>query len=115
MTDADFKQKIISYFLGKDWYSIYWNHEDIAQDAYNQIIGKYKNHLKNTSIKDYRLKHKKCKWCKYYKNIIPACLPHVCGEGYECSLKEKIIKHNKATFCKYYILKELEGAKEECR
>ena len=114
MTDREFVNKITRYFLGNDWYSYYFNNEDINNDAYYHITHKYSNKLKDKTILNYRLKHKKCKWCKYYKNIIPVCLPHVCGEGYECSLKEKIIKHNKATFCKYYTLKELEGAKE-CR
>ena len=59
----------------------------------------------DNKIRDYRTKHKRCKWCKYYKY---RQFPHwvdICIK--DCLLKDKEIKTNlMAKFCKYYELKE---------
>lgn len=57
-------------------------------------------------IKKYRMKHKKCKWCKYYKyNFIKAHLE--INSYYTCNLKDKIIEYeNISRLCKWYELKE---------
>lgn len=58
-------------------------------------------------IKEYRTKHKKCKWCKYFKyNYAPCQLTY---DWYTCELKDKIIHfENLPRLCKYYRLKEKE-------
>lgn len=57
-------------------------------------------------IRDYRIKHKKCKWCKYYKwNDWEE--GHWCICYGECLIKDRIIKTpNRKRKCKYYELKE---------
>lgn len=59
----------------------------------------------DTLIKEYRIKHKRCKWCKYEKLIVPPLLVP-CPSYQECILKDKVTKDYKAIFCKYYRLKE---------
>lgn len=56
-------------------------------------------------IKEYRTKHKKCKWCKYFKyNYAPCQLTY---DWYTCELKDKIIHfEDLIRLCKYYELKE---------
>lgn len=58
-------------------------------------------------IKKYRTKHKKCKWCKYFKyNCAPCQLTY---DWYTCELKDKIIHfEDLPRLCKYYRLKENE-------
>lgn len=58
----------------------------------------------DSKIKEYRTKHKKCKWCKYYKiNRIP--VDPMCY--YTCDLKDKIINwESLPRLCKWYELKE---------
>ena len=56
-------------------------------------------------IKKYRIKPKKCKWCKYFKyNYAPCQLTY---DWYTCKLKDKIIHfEDLPRLCKYYRLKE---------
>ena len=58
------------------------------------------------NITEYRKKHKKCKWCKYYKHIVKEVgIDFYCYE--KCTLKDKILYFNsQAKICKYYNLKE---------
>lgn len=62
----------------------------------------------DAKIKEYRQKHHKCKWCKYYKyNSLQEC--HWITPYGECVLKDKIINYdNILRLCKYYELKENE-------
>lgn len=57
-------------------------------------------------IKKYRIKHKKCKWCKYYKyNSLQQCHWATCYG--ECTLKDKIINFDSMPrLCRYYEVKE---------
>lgn len=55
-------------------------------------------------MKEYRLKHKKCKWCKYHKYNYATC--HLTANWYTCELKDKIVNVNIFRLCKYYRLKE---------
>lgn len=55
-------------------------------------------------MKEYRLKHKKCKWCKYHKYNYAPC--HLTADWYTCELKDKIVNVNIFRLCKYYRLKE---------
>lgn len=57
-------------------------------------------------IKEYRTKHKKCKWCKYYKyNPVKAYMD--IDSYYTCDLKDKIIEYSGIPrLCKWYELKE---------
>lgn len=60
-------------------------------------------------IKRYRLKHKKCKWCKYYKYESPSSkvLGLNCADYEKCILKDKQIHFsNILRFCKYYKIRE---------
>lgn len=47
----------------------------------------------DSKIKEYRTKHHKCKWCKYYKYNSPSSrIPGLICPDYEtCELKDKII------------------------
>ena len=58
----------------------------------------------NNDIKDYREKHKNCKWCSHhsYKNKLE-------WSWEECELNEKRCEHFKwikAKLCKYYKVEE---------
>lgn len=57
-------------------------------------------------IINYRKKHKKCKWCKFYKyNTLEQCHWITCYG--ECRLKDKIINFDSMPrLCKYYEIKE---------
>lgn len=62
----------------------------------------------DSKIKEYRKKHKRCKWCKYYKHIIEQW-----GTSFysydKCRLKEKTLEYYFwAKLCKYYQIKEEE-------
>lgn len=59
----------------------------------------------------YREKHKKCKWCKYYK--INFYQDYYCTLVYgECILKDKIINYKSLPrLCKYYKVKEKNNEK----
>ena len=57
------------------------------------------------NIIEYRQKHKKCKWCKYYKHIVKEVGVDIYSYD-ECLLKDKIIYFiNAYRMCKYYELK----------
>lgn len=57
-------------------------------------------------IKEYRTKHKKCKWCKFYKYHSLDCCAFVTAYS-ECILKDKVINFDSLPrLCKYYELKE---------
>ena len=60
----------------------------------------------DNKIRKYRTKHKKCKWCKYYKwNSLPQCHWVTCYG--ECELKDKIINFDSIPrICKHYEVKE---------
>lgn len=62
----------------------------------------------NNKIKEYRTKHKKCKWCKYHKYNSPSSQLYISCPDYEtCELKDKIIHFTDfPNMCKYYELKE---------
>ena len=61
----------------------------------------------DNKTKEYRTKHKKCKWCKYYRyRTYEDCYWSVDGYS-ECTLKDKIIEHESLPrLCKWYELKE---------
>ena len=60
----------------------------------------------DNKIEKYRSKHKKCKWCKYYKwNSKEVGIDLYCYG--KCKLKDKIITFDSIPrLCKYYELKE---------
>lgn len=63
-------------------------------------------------VKEYRLEHQKCKWCKYYKYRSPSLeIPGLsCADYEECILKDKIIRFpNVSNLCLYYELNEEEN------
>lgn len=92
MTYSELANKLIDYFLGDEWYSVYFNSEDVNDDAYHQIIGSYKSKYNKNPILDYRIRHPKCRFCKYY--------------GTRCNLKDKFIYHpDMPRICKYYCVK----------
>lgn len=104
MTYSELANKLIDYFLGDEWYSIYSNSEDVNDDAYRQIIGSYKSIYNKNPILDYRIRHPKCRFCKYYKSCIIPAFPEVTSQ--ECTLKDKNIYHpDMPRICKYYCVK----------
>ena len=60
----------------------------------------------NEKIMKYRTKHKKFKWCKYYRyNSLAQCHWITCYG--ECTLKDKIINFEDIPrICRYYEVKE---------
>ena len=62
-------------------------------------------------VKEYRLKHKKCKWCKYHKYNYAPC--NLTEDWYTCELKDKIVNINLPRICKYYRLKEINDEKSK--
>lgn len=59
---------------------------------------------------EYRLKHRRCRWCKYIKIVQP---PHcICPDYYKCLVKDKIISELfwnwRGAFCKCYKPEELD-------
>lgn len=67
----------------------------------------------DAKIKEYRTKHKKCKWCKYYRTV-----ERWVGVDYylwgECVLKDKFINwEDLYNLCRYYVLDEKEKKEEK--
>ena len=62
--------------------------------------------MMNKEILEYREKHPKCKWCRWYKyNTLKDCHWITCYG--ECILKDKIIHYDSILrLCKYYKVKE---------
>lgn len=58
-------------------------------------------------MRDYREKHRRCKFCVYYKYHSTSCLGIPWAFDYEtCELKDKTLKTQlSAIFCNYYNVK----------
>lgn len=60
----------------------------------------------DNKIIQYRKKHKKCKFCKYYEHIVKEVGIDIYSYSV-CNLKDKIINFEELPrLCKYYELKE---------
>lgn len=83
---ADRYNQLIKHLLGPDWYSVYWNHEDIQEDALQDILRTYRG-VKENKILRWRRRHKKCCYCHYLRY-----LDNPAGAGcYICDAKDKLI------------------------
>ena len=84
---ADQFNQIVDHLLGPDWYSLYWNSEDIRREAIQYIMRSYKG-VKENKINKWKRKHKRCAFCNNLK-----FLSSMCGRShYVCEVKDKIIK-----------------------
>lgn len=84
---ADRYNQLIEHLLGPDWHSEYWNHEDIYEDALQDILRTYRG-VKENKILRWRRRHKKCCYCHnlHYLN-------NPTGQGcYICEAKDKMIR-----------------------
>ena len=56
----------------------------------------------NKKILEYRQKHHKCQWCKYYQYVVKSLFLEIASYE-DCILKDKIIRFsNFPTLCKHY-------------
>lgn len=82
--------KVVDHLLGPDWYSIYWNADDIQEEAIQYIMRIYKG-VEENKINRWRRIHKRCEFCKNLKY-----LDNPCGEScFICKAKNKIIRNTK--------------------
>lgn len=82
--------KLVNHLLGPDWYSLYWNADDIQEEALQNIMRIYKR-VEENKINRWRRIHKRCEFCKNLKY-----LDNPCGEScFICKAKNKIIRNTK--------------------
>lgn len=81
--------KLVQHLLGPDWYSLYWNSEDVQEEALQYIMRSYKG-VKENKINRWRRRHKKCLFCKNCKKLRYLDSPSG-GSCYMCSAKDKMI------------------------
>lgn len=85
---ADRYNQVVKHLLGPDWYSEYFNHEDIHEDALQDILRTYRG-VKENKILRWRRRHKKCCYCHNLHYLY-----NPTGEGcYLCEAKDKIIRY----------------------
>ncbi len=97
MTAEEALQALVQHLLGKDWYSIYWNSEDIHQDIVETIRSRYRG-KKEDRITKWRRRHKPCMTCRHFDEYwIDNEL--IC----ECDAKCKLIgRRDRRPFCGLY-------------
>ena len=82
--------KLVNHLLGPDWYSLYWNANDIQEEALQNIMRIYKG-VKENKINRWRRIHKRCDFCKNLKYLY-----NPCGDScFICEAKNKIIRNTK--------------------
>lgn len=82
--------KLVNHLLGPDWYSLYWNAEDIQEEALQNIMRIYKG-VEENKINRWRRIHKRCDFCKNLKYLESPCG----GSCFICKAKNKIIRNTK--------------------
>lgn len=82
--------KLVDHLLGPDWYSLYWNAEDIQEEALQNIMRIYKG-VEENKINRWRRIHKRCDFCKNLKYLESPCG----GSCFICKAKNKIIRNTK--------------------
>lgn len=109
MTAEEALQAIAEHLLGKDWYSFYWNHEDIYQDIVETICSRYSG-KKEDRVTQWRRRHKRCEFCRHIEY-----LDNPCGiSAYKCCAKEKLVHEwLPRPFCGLYELKIQNKEKEQ--
>lgn len=84
--------KLVDHLLGPDWYSLYWNADDIQEEALQNIMRIYKG-VEENKINRWRRIHKRCDFCKNLKYLESPC---PCGGScFICKAKNKIIRNTK--------------------
>lgn len=101
MTAEEALQAIEEHLLGEDWYSFYWNHEDIYKDIVETICSRYRGKNEDQVTK-WRRRHKRCAFCRHIEY-----LDNPCGiSAYKCRVKEKLVyEWLPRPFCGLYELK----------
>ena len=82
--------KLVDHLLGPDWYSLYWNSDDIQEEALQNIMRIYKG-VEENKINRWRRIHKRCDFCKNLKYLESPCG----GSCFICKAKNKIIRNTK--------------------
>lgn len=83
-------RKLVNHLLGPDWYSLYWNADDVQEEALQYIMRAYKG-IKENKINRWRRTHKRCDFCKNLKYLY-----NPCGDScFICEAKNKIIRNTK--------------------
>lgn len=86
MTAEEALQSLVHHLLGKGWYSLYWNSEDIYQDIVDTICSRYRG-KKEDQVTQWRRRHKRCKFCRHLEY-----LSNPCGiSAFKCRAKETIV------------------------
>lgn len=97
MTAGEALQAIVEHLLGNDWYSLYWNNEDIYKDIVETICSRYRG-KKEDRITKWRRRHKPCMTCRHFDEYWRDNEPI-----YECDAKCKLIrKRDRRPFCGLY-------------
>ena len=82
--------KLVNHLLGPDWYSLYWDVDDIQEEALQNIMRIYKG-VEENKINRWRRIHKRCDFCKNLKYLESPCG----GSCFICKAKNKIIRNTK--------------------
>lgn len=98
MTAGEALQAIVEHLLGKDWYSFYWNHEDIYKDIVETICSRYRG-KKEDRVTQWRRRHKRCTFCRHIEY-----LDNPCGmSAFNCRAKDKLVNEQlPRPFCGLY-------------
>lgn len=109
MAAGEALQAIVEHLLGKDWYSFYWNHEDIYQDIVETICSRYRG-KKEDRVTQWRRRHKRCAFCRHIEY-----LDNPCGiSAFNCRAKDKLVNVRlPRPFCRLYELKIQNKGKEQ--
>lgn len=85
---ADKYIQLVKHLLGPDWYSEYWNPDDIQEDALQDILRTYRGVKENKKMRWGR-RDKKCFYCHNLRYI-----NNPTGESiYYCEAKNKLISY----------------------
>lgn len=82
--------KLVDHLLGPDWYSLYWDADDIQEESLQNIMRIYKG-VEENKINRWRRIHKRCGFCKNLKYLESPCG----GSCFICKAKNKIIRNTK--------------------
>lgn len=80
--------KVVDHLLGPDWYSLYWDADDVQEEALQNIMRIYKG-VEENKINRWRRIHKRCEFCKNLKYLDSPCG----GSCFTCKAKNKIIRN----------------------
>ena len=106
MTAQEAVNKIAERLLGKNWYSYYYNIEDINSEIVETICGRYRGKDEDPVTK-WRRRHKRCCFCKHCRPI--GIVPFT-PRAFTCTAKGKDININTPRpFCGLFELRKEES------